>query len=249
MLQTDQETSPTAKKTITQDERDRMLIEQMPQVKYIARRIHDRLPAHIELSDLVHAGVLGLIDAVSKFDSAKKVQFSTYAQFRVRGAIMDSLRESDWSPRSLRRKAREIEETVQRLSASLRRSATEQEVAEEMGLGLQEYQQLLGELRGLDMGSAVAEDPEDGSAVDLAEMVKAPESENPFEMYAKTEMRARLTDAIGELPERERQVLALYYHEELTMREIGEVLDVVESRVSQIHSGALARLRAKMQVN
>lgn len=249
MLQTEQETSPTATKRITQDERDRMLIEQMPQVKYIARRIHDRLPAHIELNDLVHAGVLGLIDAVGKFDSAKKVQFSTYAQFRVRGAIMDSLRESDWSPRSLRRKAREIEETVQRLAANLRRSATEQEVAEEMGLGLQEYQHLLGELRGLDMGSAAAEDRDDGSTVDLAEQVKAPESENPFEMYAKTEMRERLAEAIAELPERERQVLSLYYHEELTMREIGEVLDVVESRVSQIHSGALAKLRARMQVN
>jgi RNA polymerase sigma factor FliA len=140
--------------------REQLLLEHLPQVRYIARRIHDRLPAQIPFDDLVHAGVLGLMDAVGKFDPTRNVQLKSYAQFRIRGAILDSLREMDWSPRQLRRRARRIEQSRQDLNSRLGRAPTEVELAKEMELGLEEFQHLLGELRGLDLGSLQAESPE-----------------------------------------------------------------------------------------
>ena len=135
--------------------RDHLLLEQLPQVRYIARRIHDRLPQHVALEDLVHAGVLGLIDALHKFDPSKHVQLKSYAKFRIRGAILDSLREMDWSPRELRKKGRIMEQAHRKLRAQLGRAATEPELAAEMGISLGELQRLLGDLRGLDLGSSV----------------------------------------------------------------------------------------------
>src|SRR3954471_21297484 len=134
-------------------ERERVLLEQLPQVKFIARRIHDRLPQHVELDDLMSAGVIGLMDAMKKYDPAKNVQFKSYAQFRIRGAILDSLRELDWGPRVLRRRARAIQEAHRKLSLELGRAATENEIAAELGMQLNDYQKLLGDLRGLDLGS------------------------------------------------------------------------------------------------
>src|SRR6266702_6143456 len=138
---------------LDEDVRNRILMEQMSQVRYIARHIHDRLPQHVPIEDLVHAGVLGLIDALTKYDEARQVQFKTYAKFRIRGAILDSLRELDWSPRDLRRKARQIEQAAERVGHALGRSATEQEIADELGLTLENLQHLLGDLEGLDLGS------------------------------------------------------------------------------------------------
>jgi len=230
-----------------EEDRERLLLEQLPQVKYIARRIHERLPHHVSLDDLVHSGVVGLIDALNKFDAQKHVQFASYAKHRIRGAILDSLRELDWGPRELRRKARLLEQTHARLDTELGRSATEQEIADAMGLELSELQQLLGELDGLEITSFSVESAEDGRESDLAEAIPAPENESPFQRCLDGEMRAQLIQALMCLPERERQVLTLYYYEELTMKEVGAVLGVGESRVSQIHSLAMSRLRARMQ--
>jgi RNA polymerase sigma factor for flagellar operon FliA len=226
-------------------DRDRMLLEHLPMVRYLARRIHERLPQHVELEDLVSAGVVGLIDAFSKFDHGKQVQFKSYAQFRVRGAILDSLRTLDWSPRELRRKGRAVEEAIRSVTQKLSRVPTEQEIAKEMDLGLAEYQQLLGELKGLEIGSLHMERTEDSGDEELSYVPGSPE-EDPLFRCLQGEMKQHLMDAIDELPGKERMVLTLYYYEELTMKEIGLTLGVVESRVSQIHSSAVVRLRASL---
>ena len=242
--------TPAAKRSIPAalagPERDRLLIEHLPTVRYLARRIHERLPQHVELDDLVSAGVVGLIDAFSKFDHSKKVQFKSYAQFRIRGAILDSLRILDWSPRELRRKGRAVQDAIQAVTQTLRRTPTEPEIAKEMNLGLNEYQILLGDLKGLEIGSLNIEHTEDSAEDELAYVAGSPE-EDPLFRCLQGEMRQCLIDAIEELPEKERMVLTLYYYEELTMREIGLTLGVVESRVSQIHSSAVVRLRATLQ--
>jgi RNA polymerase sigma factor for flagellar operon FliA len=225
--------------------RDQMLLEHLPTVRYLARRIHERLPQHVELDDLISAGVVGLIDAFSKFDHTKKVQFKSYAQFRIRGAILDSLRTLDWSPRELRRKGRAVEEAVRSVTHKLGRVPSEPEIAREMELGLNEYQQLLGELKGLEIGSLHMERTEDSGDEELAYIPGSPD-EDPLFRCLQGEMKQHLTDAIEELPEKERMVLTLYYYEELTMKEIGLTLGVVESRVSQIHSSAVVRLRVAL---
>jgi RNA polymerase sigma factor for flagellar operon FliA len=226
-------------------ERDRLLLEHLPTVRYLARRIHERLPQHVELDDLVSAGVVGLIDAFNKFDHRKKVQFKSYAQFRIRGAILDSLRILDWSPRELRRKGRAVQEAIQALTQRAGRTPTEQEIAKEMNLGLNDYQHLLGELKGLEIGSLNMEHNEDSGEEELAYIAGSPD-DDPLFRCLQGEMTQRLADAIEDLPEKERMVLTLYYYEELTMKEIGMALGVVESRVSQIHSSAVLRLRAAM---
>jgi RNA polymerase sigma factor for flagellar operon FliA len=225
--------------------RDQMLLEHLPTVRYLARRIHERLPQHVELEDLVSAGVVGLIDAFSKFDHTKQVQFKSYAQFRIRGAILDSLRTLDWSPRELRRKGRAVEEAIRSVTQKLGRVPSEPEIAHEMDLGLNEYQQLLGELKGLEIGSLHLERTEDSGDEELTYIPGAPE-DDPLFRCLQGEMKQRLTDAIEDLPEKERMVLTLYYYEELTMKEIGLTLGVVESRVSQIHSSAVVRLRVAL---
>jgi RNA polymerase sigma factor for flagellar operon FliA len=226
-------------------ERDRLLLEHLPMVRYLARRIHERLPQHVELDDLVSAGVVGLIDAFSKFDHTKHVQFKSYAQFRIRGAILDSLRTLDWSPRELRRKGRAVEEAIRSATHKMGRVPLEPEIAREMDMGLSEFQQLLGELKGLEIGSLHLERTEDSGDEELSYIPGSPD-EDPLFRCLQGEMKQRLTDAIEELPEKERMVLTLYYYEELTMKEIGLTLGVVESRVSQIHSAAVLRLRAAL---
>jgi len=236
-----------AYQTVQNDaERERVLMEQLPQVRYIARRIHERLPRHVPFEDLVHAGVLGLIDALNKFDQSKHVQFSSYSKFRIRGAILDSLREMDWSPRDLRRNARRLEEAHNTLRARLGRNPSEPELAAELGIDLRGLQLLLGEISGLEVGSLRVESPRDGREEDLCEYLQDDSEETPLFLCLRSEMKHLLARAIAELPEKERQVLALYYYEELTMKEVGTVLGVGESRVSQIHSMALVRLRARM---
>jgi RNA polymerase sigma factor for flagellar operon FliA len=227
------------------EERDRLLIEHLPMVRYLARRIHERLPQHVELDDLVSAGVVGLIDAFGKFDHNKKVQFKSYAQFRIRGAILDSLRILDWSPRELRRKGRAVQDAMQAATQRLGRMPSEQEVAEEMKLSLADYQQMLGELKGLEIGSLNSERSEDSGDEELA-YIAGPAGEDPLFRCMQGEMKQRLIDAIQDLPEKERLVLSLYYYEELTMKEIGMALGVVDSRVSQIHSSAVLKLRTAL---
>jgi RNA polymerase sigma factor for flagellar operon FliA len=173
------------------------------------------------------------------------VQFKSYAQFRIRGAILDSLRTLDWSPRELRRKGRAVEEAIRSVTHKLGRVPAEPEIAREMDMGLSEFQQLLGELKGLEIGSLHLERTEDSGDEELSYIPGSPD-EDPLFRCLQGEMKQRLTDAIEELPEKERMVLTLYYYEELTMKEIGLTLGVVESRVSQIHSAAVLRLRAAL---
>ncbi|HUI83870.1 MAG TPA: FliA/WhiG family RNA polymerase sigma factor [Candidatus Binatia bacterium] len=225
---------------------EQLLMEQLPQVKYIARRIHERLPQHVPFDDLLHAGILGLIDAVHKYDPGKNVRFASYAKFRIRGAILDSLRDMDWSPRDLRRKARRLESAMQKLQGELGRSASEPELAEAMGMTLDEFQHMLDEIRGLEVGSLQIESLEDGRETDLGETIAGPADQDPLSLCLQGERREMLANAIAGLPEREQQVLALYYQEELTMKEVGAVLGIGESRVSQIHSMAVARLRTAL---
>ncbi len=227
-------------------EQERILLEHLPIVRFLARRIHERLPQHVDIEDLVSAGVVGLMDAFAKFDPAKKVQFRSYAQFRIRGAILDSLRTLDWSPRELRRKGRAIEEAIRVLTARLGRAPGEIEVAEELGVELDEYQQLLGDLKGLEIGTLHLEHNEDSGEEELAYVPGRPE-EDPLFRCLKGELEERLTEAIANLPDRERLVMTLYYYEEMTMREIGLALGVVESRVSQVHASAVMHLRAALK--
>jgi len=232
--------------TAWQDEaqRERLLMDQLPQVRYIARRIHEHLPRHVPFEDLVHAGVVGLIDALHKYDQKKQVQFASYAKFRIRGAILDSLREMDWSPRDLRRKARLLEEAHHKLRSELGRNPTEPELAAEFGLDLRGLQLLLGEIDGLEVGSLRVESHLDSKEEDLCDSIPHDPQDTPLFLCLRGEMKQQLARAIAELPEKERQVLVLYYFQELTMKEVGAKLGVGESRVSQIHSTAVVRLRA-----
>ncbi len=227
-------------------EDERLLLEHLPIVRFLARRIHERLPQHVEMEDLVSAGVLGLMDAFTKFDPQKKVQFRSYAQFRIRGAILDSLRTLDWSPRDLRRKGRAVEEAISLLTGRLGRAPTEAEIAAELRISVEDYQTLLGDLKGLEIGTLHAEHNEDSGEEELAYVPGRPD-EDPLFCCLRGELREKLTEAIEGLPERERLVMTLYYYEELTMREIGLALGVVESRVSQIHSSAVVHLRAALR--
>jgi RNA polymerase sigma factor FliA len=227
-------------------EQERVLLEHLPIVRFLARRIHERLPQHVDIEDLVSAGVVGLMDAFTKFDPEKKVQFRSYAQFRIRGAILDSLRTLDWSPRELRRKGRAIEEAIRLLTSRLGRAPGEAEIAAEMGIGLEEYQQLLGELKGLEIGTLHLEHNENSGEEELAYVPGRPE-DDPLFHCLRGELEVRLTDAIQNLPDRERLVMTLYYYEEMTMREIGLALGVVESRVSQVHASAVVHLRAALR--
>jgi RNA polymerase sigma factor for flagellar operon FliA len=226
-------------------EEERVLLEHLPIVRFLARRIHERLPQHVEIDDLFSAGVVGLMDAFAKFDPNKQVQFRSYAQFRIRGAILDSLRTLDWSPRELRRKGRAVEEAIRSLTARMGRAPAETEIAAELGTSLDAYHQLLGDLKGLEIGTLHVERNEDSGEEELAYVPGRPD-QDPLFRCLRGEMEERLTGAIQELPERERLVMTLYYYEEMTMREIGMALGVVESRVSQIHASAVLHLRSAL---
>lgn len=229
------------------DLRNDLIMQELPQVQYIASRILERLPQHIELSDLVNAGVIGLLSAYKAFDPTKNAQFSTFAKFRIRGAILDSLRALDWGSRDIRRKARQITEATAKLESSLRRSPTTEEVAKELGMSLSALNSIQAELSSLYVvGQEVPSSLDGGGAHDLVE--SSPSLwDNPFEMYCKTEEKARLAEAISQLSEREQLILSLYYVEELTMKEVAEVVGLAISRVSQIHSASLRKLKTWLE--
>jgi RNA polymerase sigma factor for flagellar operon FliA len=228
-----------------EETREQILLETLPVVRYVAHRIHARLPQSVEFDDLVSAGVVGLIDAYNKFDAGKNILFRTYASLRIRGAILDSLRELDLGPRELRRKARDMEEAKQRLMQRLGRRPEQSEVANEMGMALTSYQELLITVKGLEIGS-LQETRRDDSAEEEICTLEADAEDDPLHRYMRSERAAHLSAAVAELPEREQRVLQMYYVEEMTMKEIGMVLRLVESRVSQIRSAAVEELRARM---
>jgi RNA polymerase sigma factor FliA len=245
MNQTQQNTTRKSPE-LDDSQREQLLLAHMTQVQYIARRIHDRLPPQVLLEDLVHAGILGLMDAVRKYDPSKNVQLKHYAEFRIRGAILDSLRQVDWSPRALRRQGRRLEQGISDCKARLGRDPTEPEVAAELKMTLECLQHLLGDLRGLDVGSLQADANEPGGE-EVLQTCAGSDEDNPYHQTLRSEMTHLLERAIGELSDREREVLALYRFKELTMKEVGAVLGIGESRVSQVHTAALLRLRVRLQ--
>ena len=215
-------------------ERDRLVQESWPLVRRVALQVASRLPTQVELSDLTQAGFLGLLDAASRYDEAKGVRFSTYAELRIRGSILDGLRELDWVPRSVRRRRRELEAAVGRLEARLERAPNETELAIELGLSVSD----LGRIE------LVAEMVE--TTYELDSLVRDPHAIDPHEVLAHRELFRILVDAIDSLNEKERLVMTLYYYEDLTMKGVGEVLGVNESRVSQIHKKAVRTLRRRL---
>lgn len=223
---------------------EKLLLEHLPQVHYVARRIHFRLPKQVLLEDLVHAGILGLMDALRKYDPTKNVRLKHYAEFRIRGAILDSLRLVDWSPRTLRRQARRLEQGVSQFRARLGRDPNEEEIAAELQMSLESLQQLRGKLRGLDVGSLQSESRDESGDEEIERCPS--KEEDPYHQALRAEMADLLARAMSELPQREREVLALYHFHELTMKEVGRILSIGESRVSQIHSAALLRLRTRL---
>ncbi|WP_319561854.1 RNA polymerase sigma factor WhiG [Marispirochaeta sp.] len=228
--------------------RDAFVKQYAPLVKYVAGKVAMGMPHNVEFDDLVGFGVFGLIDAISKFDPEKHVKFKTYAVTRIRGAIFDELRSIDWVPRSVRQKAREIEDTVQRLEASLGRSASDQEVAAEMGMEIEEYHRAMLKISGTSIMSLndVWYSGEENDKISIVDSIESPQSLNPDIIVEKEEIKKVIIEAINELPEKEKKVLVLYYYEDLTLKEIGKVLEVTESRISQLHTKAIMRLRAKL---
>jgi RNA polymerase sigma factor for flagellar operon FliA len=223
---------------VVREAREQLIENHLSQVKFIAERLASKLPPSVDLDDLMGAGMLGLLDAVDKFDPSKGVLFRTYAEMRVRGAMLDSLRDLDWAPRSMRRRAREIEAAYQEAERTRGRTS-DADVAAILGMPVNEFQTLLGQLRGLTITGLDAVDDEEHRAQPLAG-----DAQTPLAVYERAEIRDSLSQAIDSLPTRERQVIALYYVEELTMKEIGSVSGVTESRVSQIHTQAIIRLRS-----
>ncbi len=239
----------TPKPRLDPAERERLILEHAPMIRYIAARIAMRLPAHVPLEDLISAGVIGLIDAVDRYDPSKKVKFKTYAEFRIRGAILDELRAMDWVPRSIRRKSARLEDAINRLQAKLGRPPEDEEIAEELGLGLEEFYKLLDEVKGVNLLS-IDEGEGMGLQLDAEQILEAlgrSDVEDPLELLGLSELRQQVARAIESLPEKEKLVVSLYYYDELTMKEIGEVLGYTESRISQMHTKAILRLRARLR--
>ena len=229
--------------TITPEEREQLILEHMPQVRLIARRIHDRLPETVSLEDLVSTGVVGLISAIDRYDPSHGVKLKTYAEYKIRGAILDSLRGLDWAQRQQRRRSKLIELAISNLEQSLHRAPNEEEIAAELGIAVSEYRDWLTEIRGLNLGSLESHPPdEDGR--ELLRFVADSEESWPSNLLERAELRRILAQAIARMPAIERTVLGLYFQEELTLREIASVIQLHESRVSQLKTQAIARLRA-----
>lgn len=231
-------------------DRNQVILEHMPQIRFIAQRLAMRLPPEVQLEDLISSGVIGLLDAYEKFDPSKGVSFKTYASVRIRGAILDNLRGLDWAPRDLRSRSREVEQTYTRLEQRLGRAANDDEMAAELKISLADFQSLLDQLNGLTIGHfRSGEGEEDGIEADSLPLCYSPisASDTPFEAVSRHEMRDLLARAISQLPEREQLILSLYYREELTMKEIGQILGVNESRISQLHTRAVLRMRGRLQ--
>jgi RNA polymerase sigma factor for flagellar operon FliA len=237
------------KRTRDQLLRDRLILTYAPLVKYVAGRLGSGLPAHVDEGDLVSYGLLGLIGAIERFDPDRDIKFETYAIARIKGSIIDELRSMDWVPRSVRARARDIERTIASLESKLTRAPTDEEIAAALNITEGEFQDSLLEIS---RSSIAALDElwsspgSSGDAVALIDTIEDPQAAEPQSAMAHTEIREALGEAIARLPEREKLVVTLYYYEELTLREIGEVLGVTESRVSQLHTKAILRLKARL---
>jgi RNA polymerase sigma factor for flagellar operon FliA len=227
-------------------EREQLILEHLPQVRLIARRIRERLPDSINLDDLVSTGIVGLISAIDHFDPSHNVKLKTYAEYKIRGAILDSLRGLDWAPRQQRKKSKQIEAAIAVLEQSLHRAPTEEEIAAQLGVGVDEYHEWLVDIRGLNLGSLEAASPDEGGR-DLLRYVADSDNHWPSNIMERSELERVLAKAIEKMPKIERTVLSLYYREELTLREISRVVKLHESRVSQLKTQAILRLRSYLE--
>jgi RNA polymerase sigma factor for flagellar operon FliA len=231
-----------------QAEREQLIFDHMTQVEHIAKRIYGKVPANVELGDLISAGTIGLLDAVEKYDPARGIKFKTFSEHRIRGAMLDSLRDLDWAPRSLRAESRALVNLCRSLEQRLGRAATDEEKCQEQGISLEEFHQLSDKLSRLNVGSlesTTVPGEKDGQTL----LKRIPDGPHmiPSNIFERSETREILISAIDALPRKERLVVSLYYYDELTMLEIGEILGVNESRISQLHSRAMQRLRTRLR--
>ncbi len=228
--------------------RDQLIMDYAPLIRFVAQRVAARLPSNIEIDDLISAGVIGLMDAIEKYDPGRDNKFKTYAEFRIRGAILDELRSQDWVPRSVRDKAKKIERTYADLEQKLGRTVSDQEVAEALSMKLEEYYELMAKVKAVTLLSidelSGAHYHEKKSLLECLENVS---SKNPFTQLKSKGVRELLVKNIEELPEKQKLVLSLYYYEDLNLKEIGRILEVTESRVSQLHTQAVEKLRARLK--
>ncbi|MCC6276705.1 MAG: FliA/WhiG family RNA polymerase sigma factor [Oligoflexia bacterium] len=234
---------------LTPQQKDKLILEFAPLIKFIAQKIAVRLPSNIELDDLISSGVIGLMDAIEKYDPTRDNKFKTYAEFRIRGAILDELRAQDWVPRSVRDKAKLLDRTYSSLEQAKGRSATDEEVAAELKMTMEEFYDLVNQVRPVSLLSI--DDSNTFSNVDKKSILNILEScriNSPFNQLNLKSVKEIVAKAIEELPEKQRLVLSLYYYEDLNLKEIGRILDVTESRVSQLHAQAVTRLRSKLSV-
>jgi RNA polymerase sigma factor for flagellar operon FliA len=230
--------------------RDRLILTYAPLVKYVAGRVGSGLPAHVDEGDLVQYGLLGLISAIERFDLDRDIKFETYAIARIKGSIIDELRAMDWVPRSVRARARDIERTIAELEKKLHRAPTDEEISTRLGISEDELGQSLTEISRSSIAALdelwTVNTGGGGDQVALIDTIEDDSGPDPQGQLAETEMKEAIADSIARLPEREKLVVTLYYYEELTLREIGEVLGVTESRVSQLHTKAILRLKARL---
>lgn len=247
------ETNPLLKKykeepsKLTPAQKDKLIMEYAPLIKFIAQKIAIRLPANIELDDLISSGVIGLMDAIEKYDPSRDNKFKTYAEFRIRGSILDELRAQDWVPRSVRDKAKLLDRTMISLEAELGRTASDEELAMKLGITMDEFHDLVNQVRPVSVLSI--DEATTFSSVDKKSIMNLLEScrlNNPYNQLNLKTVKEVVAKSIEELPERQRLVLSLYYYEDLNLKEIGRVLRVTESRVSQLHAQAITRLRSKL---
>ena len=235
------------KKTKSPQLRDKFIRQYMPLVKYVAGKVSVGMPGSVDFDDLVGYGQFGLLDAINKFDPEKNVKFKTYAVTRIRGSIYDELRSIDWVPRSVRQKAKAVEQAINAVEARTGRTAEDQEIADEMGMDIREFYTTMTKISGTTMLS-LDNNPYPGTddKISMIDTIESPSSINPDVSVEREAVKELVIKGINELPEKEKKVLILYYYEDLTLKEIGEVLNVTESRVSQLHTKAIIRLRAKL---
>jgi RNA polymerase sigma factor for flagellar operon FliA len=236
---------PLLSKTVLDVERERLILEHLPQVRLIARRIHDRLPERVNLDDLISVGTIGLIAAIDRFDPRHNVKLKTFAEYKIRGAILDNLRSMDWAPRQPRRRSKKVEAAISAVEQRLHRAPTEDEIALQLELSLEEYRGWLVDIRGVNLGRLEAFAPDDDRR-NLLEYISDDRGSWPSLLLERSEEQRLLAAAINKMPRLERIVINLYYHEELTLREIAKVVNLHESRVSQLKSQAILRLRSRL---
>ncbi len=238
------------KKNIKRNQKEELIKEYAPLIKFVAQKIAIRLPPNIELDDLISAGSIGLMDAIDKWDPTRDNKFKTYAEFRIRGSILDELRAQDWIPRSVRDKAKALDRTISALENELGRYPTEEEISSRLNMPMEEFHELVNQVRPVSLLS-IDDQPtfSDSDKKSIANLLEGAKSGNPFNQLNVKVVKDVVAKAIEELPERQRLVLSLYYFEDLNLKEIGQVLRVTESRVSQLHAQAVTRLRAKLAVS